>query len=161
MCPLSSVAVSVWEICFTTHLSISELRKSFIFYCKKRQIYLAHIFKSPTFASAFENESGDRLTFWQKRSKNPYFFLFLRGCFFRNFLLRKEKWKKTSDLFGRYEIKFLPLHPLSKRKQALIEILFTRRAVTTFLYFFVLPFARETTGKRKRKKLPEIFGRYT
>ena len=60
--------------------------------------------------------------------------------------------KKTSDLFGRYEIKFLPLHPLSKRKQALIEILFTRRAVTTFLYFFVLPFARETTRKRKKKK---------
>mgnify|MGYP007009209637 CR=1 FL=1 len=119
---------------------------------KKSRIYLAHIFKSPTFASAFENGSGDRLTFWQKRSKNPYFFLFLWGCFFRNFLLRKEKWKKPSDLFGRYEIKFLPLHPLSKRKQALIEILFTRRAVTTFLYFFVLPFARETTGKRKRKK---------
>ena len=30
--------------------------------------------------------------------------------------LKKEKWKKTSKKFGRYEIKFLSLHPLSERK---------------------------------------------
>ena len=118
---------------------------------KKSRIYLAHIFKSPTFASAFENGSGDGLTFWQKRSKNPYFFLFLWGCFFRNFLLWKEKWKKTSDLFGGYEIKFLPLHPLSKRKQALIGILFTRRAVTASL-FLCSPFRKRDDGKKKKKK---------
>ena len=30
--------------------------------------------------------------------------------------LKKEKWKKTSKKFGRYEIKSLSLHPLSERK---------------------------------------------
>ena len=36
---------------------------------------------------------------------------------FWNLPFEKAEWKKLPKTFGRYEIKFLPLHPLSKSKQ--------------------------------------------
>ena len=56
-----------------------------------------------------------QLTFWQKRRKNSD--VFLSFCLNSNQECgsRKEIWKKTSETFGGYVIKFLPLHPLSER----------------------------------------------
>ena len=75
MCPFLSSACFLLFLCSTISLLISELGKSFKNIRKKWKIYLVGILKSSTFASAFENGSGVWLTFWQKRSKNPYFFL--------------------------------------------------------------------------------------
>ena len=60
--------------CSATCLSISHLWKSFDISDKKGLVYLVRIPKSATFASAFENGGGDSLTFWQKRSRNPFLF---------------------------------------------------------------------------------------
>ena len=103
--------------CSVTSLSISHLWKSFDISDKKGLVYLVRIPKSATFASAFENGGGDSLTFWQKRSRNPFLFSCYLVLFVSWVAPLKRKMKKTSDLFGVYEIKFLPLHPLSKWEQ--------------------------------------------
>ena len=56
-----------------------------------------------------------QLTFWQKRCKNSD--VFLSFCLNSNqeYGSRKEKRKKLPKTFGRYVVKFLPLHPLSER----------------------------------------------
>ena len=77
------------------------------------------IIKCPTFASAFGNESGDVLTFWQKRCKNPVIFLLFGIRFHTISALEKEKRKKLPVLFGGYMKKFLPLHPLSEKNESL------------------------------------------
>ena len=74
--------------------------------------------------------------------------------------------KKTSETFGSYALKFLPLHPLLKTKAARVDILLSRNGDRVFLPFsFCLPFDKrddEEREKRKnKKKLPKIFGRYT
>ena len=61
---------------------------------------------------------------------------------FETFPFKKKNEKKLPKIFGRYEIKFLPLHPLSKKEAALIEILFLKPGGKDNL-FSVLPFARE------------------
>ena len=71
--------------------------------------------------------------------------------------------KKTSETFGSYALKFLPLHPLLKTKAARVDILLSRNGDRVFLPFsFCLPFDKKRRrGKRKdEKKLPKIFGRY-
>ena len=73
--------------------------------------------------------------------------------------------KKTSETFGSYALKFLPLHPLLKTKAARVDILLSRNGDRVFLPFsFCLPFDKrddEEREKRKnKKKLPKIFGRY-
>ena len=73
--------------------------------------------------------------------------------------------KKTSETFGSYALKFLPLHPLLKTKAARVDILLSRSGDRVFLPFsFCLPFDKrddEEREKRKnKKKLPKIFGRY-
>ena len=73
--------------------------------------------------------------------------------------------KKTSETFGSYALKFLPLHPLLKTKAARVDILLSRNGDRVFLPFsFCLPFDKrddEEREKRKMKKnLPKIFGRY-
>ena len=122
LCVFLPLLFSFKKSCSATSLSISHLWKSFDISDKKGLVYLARIPKSATFASAFENEGGDSLTFWQKRSRNPSFFLVIWCCLFHEYRLWKEKWKKTSDLFGVYGIKFLPLHPLSKWEQRCLTI---------------------------------------
>ena len=62
--------------------------------------------------------------------------------------------KKLPEIFGRYEIKFLPLHPLSISKQRWLTHFLESGPVKTYLSF-VLPFAREMTGKRKDEKTSE------
>jgi hypothetical protein len=73
--------------------------------------------------------------------------------------------KKTSETFGSYALKSLPLHPLLKTKAARVDILLSRNgAWSFFLFLFASLSTRETTRKEKRekmkKKLPKIFGRY-
>ena len=73
--------------------------------------------------------------------------------------------KKTSETFGSYALKFLPLHPLLKTKAARVDILLSRNgAWSFFLFLFASLSTRETTRKEKKKKnekkLPKIFGRY-
>ena len=73
--------------------------------------------------------------------------------------------KKTSETFGSYALKFLPLHPLLKTKAARVDILLSRNGDRVFLPFsFCLPFDKrddEEREKRKiKKKLPKIFGSY-
>jgi hypothetical protein len=73
--------------------------------------------------------------------------------------------KKTSETFGSYALKFLPLHPLLKTKAARVDILLSRNGDRGFSSFFFLPPFRQERrrGKRKKKnekKLPKIFGRY-
>ena len=73
--------------------------------------------------------------------------------------------KKTSETFGSYALKFLPLHPLLKTKAARVDILLSRNGDRVFFssFFFLPPFRQERRrGKKKRKikKLPKIFGRY-
>ena len=122
LCVFLPLLFSFKKSCSATCLSISHLWKSFDISDKKGLVYLVRIPKSATFASAFENGGGDSLTFWQKRSRNPSFFLVIWCCLFHEYRLWKEKWKKTSDLFGVYRIKFLPLHPLSKWEQRCLTI---------------------------------------
>ena len=122
LCIFLPLLFSFKKSCSVTSLSISYLWKSFDISDKKGFVYLVRIPKSATFASAFENGGSDSLTFWQKRSRNPSFFLVIWCCLFHEYRLWQEKWKKTSDLFGVYRIKFLPLHPLSKWEQRCLTI---------------------------------------
>ena len=79
--------------------------------------------------------------------------------------MEKKNEKKTSETFGSYALKFLPLHPLLKTKAARVDILLSRNGDRFFSSFFFLPPFRQERrrGKRKKKnekKLPKIFGRY-
>ena len=79
--------------------------------------------------------------------------------------MEKKNEKKTSETFGSYALKFLPLHPLLKTKAARVDILLSRNgAWSFFLFLFASLSTRETTRKEKKrkneKKLPKIFGRY-
>ena len=62
-------------------------------------------------------------------------------------------------MFGRYVIKFLPLHPLSERRQSIIDLLIKKPVLlrTPFSFLFYLPFAkRDDEKKKKEKKTSEI-----
>lgn len=122
LCVFLPPLFSFKKSCSATCLSISHLWKSFDISDKKSLVYLVRIPKSATFASAFENGGGDSLTFWQKRSRNPFLFSCYLVLFVSWVAPLKRKMKKTSDLFGVYEIKFLPLHPLSKWEQRCLTI---------------------------------------
>ena len=80
--------------------------------------------------------------------------------------MEKKSEKKTSETFGSYALKFLPLHPLLKTKAARVDILLSRNGDRFFFlpFSFCLPFDKrddEEREKRKiKKKLPKIFGRY-
>jgi hypothetical protein len=68
--------------------------------------------------------------------------------------LEKKNEKKTSETFGGYALKFLPLHPLLKTKAARVDILLSRNGDRGFSSFFFLPPFRQERrrGKRKEKK---------
>ncbi|WP_270567829.1 hypothetical protein [Bacteroides uniformis] len=75
--------------------------------------------------------------------------------------MEKKNEKKTSETFGSYALKSLPLHPLLKTKAARVDILFKETVPGPSSFFFLPPFRQERRrGKRKIKKLPKIFGRY-
>ena len=72
--------------------------------------------KPATFAPAFENESGERIDILnERRSGRRHAFPFFFSPFARESETKKKMKKKLPKKFGRYVIKFLPLHPLSER----------------------------------------------
>ena len=103
----------------------------------------------------------------RKRRRNPIIFLFPATVLYRKAGLEKEKRKKTSKTFGAYHLKFLPLHPLLKRKQRQVDILTKKRRQGPFPLEIPLLSTREWPGgfrarqeKRKWKKTSKTFGTY-
>jgi len=75
--------------------------------------------------------------------------------------LEKKNEKKTSETFGSYALKSLPLHPLLKTKAARVDILLSRNgAWSFFLFLFASLSTRETTRKEKREKMKKNFRKY-
>ena len=66
------------------------------------------------------------------------------------FPFEKAEWKKLPKTFGRYEIKFLPLHPLSKSKQRWLTLFLESGSVKQS--FFCSPFRKRDDGKKGRWK---------
>jgi len=64
----------------------------------------------------------------------------------------KRENKKTSETFGSYALKFLPLYPLLKTKAARVDILLSRNGDRGFSSFFFLPPFRQERRRGKRKK---------
>ncbi|WP_342998419.1 hypothetical protein [Bacteroides uniformis] len=68
--------------------------------------------------------------------------------------MEKKNEKKTSETFGSYALKSLPLHPLLKTKAARVDILFKETVPGPSSFFFLPPFRQERRrGKRKEKKI--------
>ena len=147
----SPLLFSFKKSCSVTCLSISHLWKSFDISDKKGLVYLVRIPKSATFASAFENGGGDSLTFWQKRSRNPFLFSCYLVLFVSWIPPLKRKMKKNFRFIWSIWNKVLTFAPAFKMRAALFDNLFETRAVTT-VFFFVLPFAREMTWRKKKNK---------
>ena len=62
--------------------------------------------------------------------------------------------KKTSETFGSYALKSLPLHPLLKTKAARVDILFKETVTGFFLPFsFCLPFDKRDDEEREKRKI--------
>ena len=64
--------------------------------------------------------------------------------------MKKQNEKKLPEIFGRYEIKFLPLHPLSKSKQRWLTLFLESGSVKQS--FPCSPFRKRDDGKRKDEK---------
>lgn len=103
----------------------------------------------------------------RKRRRNPIIFLFPATVLYRKAGLEKEKRKKTLKTFGVYHLKFLPLHPLLKRKQRQVDILTKKRWQGPFP--LKSPSFRQESGraafgrdrkKKKMKKTSKTFGAY-
>ena len=62
--------------------------------------------------------------------------------------------KKTSETFGSYALKSLPLHPLLKTKAARVDILLSRNGDRFFFFLisFCLPFDKRDDEEREKKK---------
>lgn len=103
----------------------------------------------------------------RKRCGNPIIFLFPATVLYRKAGLEKEKRKKTSKTFGAYHLKFLPLHPLLKRKQRQVDIL-TKKRCKVLSPWNPPPFDKRVTGrlsgetgkKRMKKNFKNIWSVY-
>ena len=137
--------------CSVTSLSISHLWKSFDISDKKSFVYLVRIPKSATFASAFENGGSDSLTFWQKRSRNPFLFSCYLVLFVSWMPPLKRKMKKNFRFIWSIWNKVLTFAPAFKMRAALFDNLFETRAVTTVFSLFFLSQER-WLEERKNKK---------
>ena len=138
--------------CSATCLSISHLWKSFDISDKKGLVYLVRIPKSATFASAFENEGGDSLTFWQKRSRNPFLFSCYLVLFVSWIPPLKRKMKKNFRFIWSIWNKVLTFAPAFKMRAALFDNLFETRAVTTVFSLFFLSQERWLEERKNKKK---------
>ena len=79
-----------------------------------------------------------------------YFFCLGLVSFWNSPLRKKQNEKKLPEIFGRYEIKFLPLHPLSKSKQRWLTLFLESGSVKQS--FFCSPFRKRDDGKKERWK---------
>ena len=150
LCVFLPPLFSFKKSCSATCLSISHLWKSFDISGKKGFVYLVRIPKSATFASAFENEGGDSLTFWQKRSRNPFLFSCYLVLFVSWIPPLKRKMKKNFRFIWSIWNKVLTFAPAFKMRAALFDNLFETRAVTTVL--FLCSSFRKRDDLKKEKK---------
>jgi len=76
--------------------------------------------------------------------------------------LEKKNEKKTSETFGSYALKSLPLHPLLKTKAARVDILLSRNGDRFFFFLisFCLPFDKRDDEEREKKKNKKNFRKY-
>ena len=150
LCVFLPPLFSFKKSCSATCLSISHLWKSFDISDKKGLVYLVRIPKSATFASAFENGGGDSLTFWQKRSRNPFLFSCYLVLFVSWIPPLKRKMKKNFRFIWSIWNKVLTFAPAFKMRAALFDNLFETRAVTTVL--FLCSSFRKRDDLKKEKK---------
>ena len=92
------------------------------------------------------NWHSDRNGYWTPANFSSFALILTK-----NNAAEKKFGKKTSETFGSYLIKFLPLHPLLKRKQSRIDLL-TETVLRTFFFSFYLPFAKRGDEKKKKEK---------
>ena len=150
LCIFLPLLFSFKKSCSATCLSISHLWKSFDISDKKGLVYLVRIPKSATFASAFENGGGDSLTFWQKRSRNPFLFSCYLVLFVSWIPPLKRKMKKNFRFIWSIWNKVLTFAPAFKMRAALFDNLFETRAVTTVL-FLCFSFRKRDDLKKEKK----------
>ena len=149
LCVFLPLLFSFKKSCSATCLSISHLWKSFDISDKKGLVYLVRIPKSATFASAFENGGSDSLTFWQKRSRNPFLFSCYLVLFVSWIPPLKRKMKKNFRFIWSIWNKVLTFAPAFKMRAALFDNLFEIRAVTTVFSLFFLSQERWLEERKK------------
>ena len=107
--------------------------------------------KSATFASAFENGGGDSLTFWQKRSRNPFLFSCYLVLFVSWIPPLKRKMKKNFRFIWSIWNKVLTFAPAFKKKASVDWNTFYK-AGGNGIPFLCSPFRKRDDEKKKKKK---------
>ena len=79
-----------------------------------------------------------------------YFFCLGLVSFWNSPFWKSRMKKKLPEIFGRYEIKFLPLHPLSKSKQRWLTLFLESGSVNES--FLCSSFRKRDDGKKERWK---------
>ena len=140
----------------------SVIYEKVLIFLIKKALYIWCVFPNPLLLHPL-SRTGAAIVWHSDRNGvgTLSFFLVIWCCLFHEYRLWKEKWKKNFRFIWSIWNKVLTFAPAFKMRAALFDNLFETRAVTT-VFFFVLPFAREMTWRKKKnkKKLPKIFGRY-
>ena len=101
----------------------SVIYEKVLIFLIKKALYIWCVFPNPLLLHPL-SRTGAAIVWHSDRNgvgTLPFFLLFGAVCFMSGAFKKKNE-KKTSDLFGVYEIKFLPLHPLSKWEQRCLTI---------------------------------------
>ena len=101
----------------------SVIYEKVLIFLIKKALYIWRVFPNPLLLHPL-SRTGAAIVWHSDRNgvgTLPFFLLFGAVCFMSGAFKKKNE-KKTSDLFGVYEIKFLPLHPLSKWEQRCLTI---------------------------------------
>ena len=121
--------VSSFPLCFPFKNHVlqpvcqSVIYEKVLIFLIKKALYIWCVFPNPLLLHPL-SRTGAAIVWHSDRNgvgTLPFFLLFGAVCFM-NTAFKKKNEKKTSDLFGVYEIKFLPLHPLSKWEQRCLTI---------------------------------------
>ena len=116
--------VSSFPLCFPLKNHVlqpvcqSVIYEKVLIFLIKKALYIWCVFPNPLLLHPL-SRTGAAIVWHSDRNgvgTLPFFLLFGAVCFMSGAFKKKNE-KKTSDLFGVYEIKFLPLHPLSKWEQ--------------------------------------------
>ena len=121
--------VSSFPLCFPFKNHVlqpvcqSVIYEKVLIFLIKKSLYIWCVFPNPLLLHPL-SRTGAAIVWHSDRNgvgTLPFFLLFGAVCFMHTAFKKKNE-KKTSDLFGVYEIKFLPLHPLSKWEQRCLTI---------------------------------------
>ena len=116
--------VSSFPLCFPFKNHVlqpvcqSVIYEKVLIFLIKKALYIWCVFPNPLLLHPL-SRTGAAIVWHSDRNgvgTLPFFLLFGAVCFMSGAFKKKNE-KKTSDLFGVYKIKFLPLHPLSKWEQ--------------------------------------------